>query len=98
MLRRLAKNGMEQIAGFLNSPEPPPAAAPEPTLMTLVSGRYESPEAAGIVRVSGAQDQPLNGPAPDSAADVPLPPTPPKPAKTRSAGAAVATDGRSSGR
>lgn len=99
VLRRMAKNGMEQIAGFLNSPEPPPpAAAPEPTLMTLVSGRYELPEAAGIVRVSGAQDQPLNGPAPVSAADVPLPPTPPKPAKTRSAGAAVATDGRSPGR
>ncbi len=63
VLRRMARNGMEQIAGFLNSPEPPPpAAAPEPTLMTLVSGRDDRrrpPESSGC---SAAQDQPLDAP------------------------------------
>ena len=48
---------MEQMAGFLNGTEPPPAAAPppEPSLVTLVSGRDDSPEAAGIFRLFGGR-------------------------------------------
>jgi hypothetical protein len=97
LVRRMARSGMEQMAGFLNSDDPPLAAAPtpEPSLATLVSGRDDSPEGAGIFRLLGGKDQPAQAAA--TAADVP-PPEPPKIApkskKTRSASAA-ATDGRS---
>jgi hypothetical protein len=87
VLRRMASNGMEQIASFLSSPASPPAAAPEPNLMTLVSARSDSPEDAGIYRLSSAPERP----AAEDATEVP--PAPPKTAKTRSA-AAVMTDGR----
>ena len=81
VLRRMAGNGMEQIAGFLRSPAPSLAAAPEPSLVTLVSRRDDSPEGAGILRE----------PAPAPTA----PPQGPRSAKTRSAAIAATTDGRS---
>ena len=107
VLRRMARNGMEQISGFLNSSEPPPAAAPEPNLFTLVSGRDDTPESAGIVRILGGQDQPT-GSAPEAPAAVPVPPQPPNAKKrpataaaargTQSAAVTRATDGRSADR
>ena len=98
VLRRMAKSGMERIATFLNSPEAsPPAAAPEPNFVTLVSGRDDTPEGAGIVR---ATDQPDGQPeaVPDA-----LPPHPqkgkkrPATAARQAATLARVTDGRSSG-
>lgn len=95
LVRRMAQNGMTQMAGFLNSSEPLPVPAPaaEPSLLTLVSGRDDSPEAAGIFRpttVSADQAQ--------ASADVPAPEPQklaPKNGKTRSAAAMASTDGRS---
>jgi hypothetical protein len=76
VLRRMAHDGMDRIAGFLNS-SAPPALAPEPSLVTLVSGRDDSPEGAGIFRVIRDQDQPVGQPAgdtaPEAAADKPKP-------------------------
>jgi hypothetical protein len=105
VLRRMAHDGMDRIAGFLNSAEPPPAA-PEPSLVTLVSGRDDSPEGAGIFRVFSSPDQPAG--APEAATDKPLPPKAAKSrAKTRSTAAAPkihaaalasSTDGLSPGR
>ena len=97
VLHRMARNGIEQIAGFLNAPERPPAAAPEPNLVTLVSRRDDSPEAAGIFRVSGAQDSTPDGQpeASTTAGAVEAPPPPrARAARTRSASVAPATDGR----
>jgi hypothetical protein len=91
VLQRMARSGMEQIASFLAEPGRPPAAAPQPGVMTLVSKRDDSPEAAGILRVSGV---PRATPDPSATADAVAPPAPAQPAKTRSASAAVATDGR----
>ena len=77
VVRRMARNGMDQIAAFLNSPEPAPAVAPEPALVTLASARDDSPEAAGIFRLFGGQD-PATGSAAEDTAEVPMPPEPPK--------------------
>jgi hypothetical protein len=93
VLRRMARNGIEQIASFLNTPAaaPEPAAVPEPALVTLAAARDDSPEAAGIFRAEQAATL-----APDAAAD-----TPPQPlqarktGKTRSVAVAATTDGRS---
>jgi len=93
VLHRMARNGMEQIATFLDSPGRPPAAAPEPNLVTLVSRRDDSPEAAGIFRVSGEQNRPPDTSAGGTAADTP---PPAKPARTRSASVGISTDGRAS--
>ena len=38
VLRRMARDGMDRIAGFLNSSAPPAALEPEPSLVTLVLG------------------------------------------------------------
>jgi hypothetical protein len=95
---------MTRIAGFLNSAEPP-AIAPEPSLVTLVSGRDDSPEGAGIFRVFGDRGQPIGQPdnaAPDAAADKPVQSPAPKAktrasaaaSKTRAAALAPSTDGR----
>jgi hypothetical protein len=100
VLRRMARNGMDQMSGFLNSSEPAPAAAPEPNFITLVSGRDDTPEGAGIVRLPSSQDQP----AAEAPADVPA--QPPKAKKqpataargTQSAAVIRATDGRSAAR
>jgi len=104
VLRRMARNGMDQMSGFLNSSEPPPAVAPEPNFITLVSGRDDTPEAAGIVRLPSSQDQPTA----EAPAEVAVPPQPSKTKKraaaaaaaqgTQSATEARATDGRSAGR
>lgn len=103
VLRRIARDGMDRIAGFLNSSEPPPAAAPEPSLVTLVLGRDDTPEGAGIFRVFSSPDQPAGNPAPEPATDASQPPRPAKAkpktgsqaglkaGKTRSAAAAPAT-------
>ena len=101
VLRRMARNGMEQFAGFLNSSEPVPSPiVPEPPLVTMVSARDDSPEAAGIFRVSGAEVQPAGSPAPE-AADVPAPPPAPKAKKrpaTTTAALTRSTDGRAPAR
>lgn len=94
LLRRMAQNGMAQMEGFLNSSDPLPAAVPaaEPSLLTLVSGRDDSPEAAGILRrLGGAAD-------PEPVAETPPPEPPkiaPKSGKTRSAAVSSSTDGSS---
>jgi hypothetical protein len=104
VLRRMAQSGMDQMSGFLNSSEPAPAAAPEPNFITLVSGRDDTPEGAGIVRLPGNQDQP----AAEAPADVTVPARPPRPKKqpataaaargTQSAAVIRTTDGRSADR
>lgn len=66
VLRRMARSGMDQISGFLNA-SAPPAIAPEPSLLTLVSRRDDSPEGAGIFRVSGAEDPPAGSSRPQPA-------------------------------
>lgn len=109
VLRRMARDGMDRIAGFLNSSAPPAALEPEPSFATLVLGRDDSPEGAGIFRVLGDRDQPVgSGADPKVTADKPLPPKAAKsrarggsaaaPAATRSASLAPSTDGRSSDR
>ena len=83
LLRRMAHEGMDRIAGFLNSPDTVPVTAsaePEPSLVTLVSGRDDTPEGAGIFRVFSNPDQPVSEPA-SNAADAPQKPLPPKAAK-----------------
>ena len=101
LLRRMARSGMDQFAGFLNSSEPTPSPlVPEPALVTMASARDDSPEAAGIFRVFGAADQPAGSPAPE-AADVPAPPPAPKAKKnatTATAALTRSTDGRAPAR
>lgn len=109
VLRGMASKGMSQIAAFLNSPQPLPAAEPAPTLPTLVSVRDDSPEAAGIFRLFGSESQPAAKPetaaepAPDPAAP-PQAKTKKRPARTAAGSAGQvaaltpATDGRSPGR
>ena len=106
VLRRMAQSGMDQMSGFLNSSEPAPAAAPEPNFITLVSGRDDTPEGAGIVRLPG--NQPAAGATPVAPANVAVPLQPPKANKrpataaaargTQSAAVARTTDGRSADR
>jgi hypothetical protein len=107
VLRRMARDGMDRIAGFLNNSSAPPAVLePEPSLATLVMGRDDSPEGAGIFRVFGDRDQPA-----DTSADAKVTADKPKaaksrakagsaaaPAATRSASLSPSTDGRSSDR
>jgi hypothetical protein len=92
VLRRMARNGMDQMSGFLNSSEPLPAVAPEPNFITLISGRDDTPEGAGIVRLVGSQNQPTASATPEAPADVAVPPQPRKAKKQ----AAAATAGRES--
>lgn len=77
VLRHMARDGMDRIAAFLNSSTP--TTVTEPSLATLVAGRDDTPEAAGIFRVFRVQEQPAADPTPAAAADQP----PPKPAKPR---------------
>ena len=106
VLRHMARDGMERIAGFLNSSAPPAVLEPEPSLATLVLGRDDSPEGAGIFRVFGDRDQPAgNGADAKAAADKPKAAksrakagSAAAPAATRSASLSPSTDGRSSGR
>jgi hypothetical protein len=105
VLRRMARSGMEQMSGFLNSSEPPPAVTPEPNLIALVSGRDDTPEGAGIVRLPGTQDQPAAGAAPQAPAEIATTPKAKKRPATAAAARGVqsaavirATDGRSADR
>jgi hypothetical protein len=106
VLRRMARDGMDRIAGFLNSSAPPAVLEPEPSLATLVLGRDDSPEGAGIFRVFGDRDQPAG-----NSTDAKVTADKPKaaksrakagsaaaPAATRSASLSPSTDGRFSGR
>jgi hypothetical protein len=77
VLRRMAHDGMDRIAGLLNS-SAPPALAPEPSLVTLVSGRDDSPEGAGIFRVIGDRDRPAGDTGSETATDQPPSPKPAK--------------------
>ena len=87
VLRRMARDGMDRIAGFLNSSAQPPAALePEPSLATLVLGRDDSPEGAGIFRVFGDRDQPADSSA-KATADKP------KAAKSRAKAGSAAAPG-----
>ena len=87
VLRRMARDGMDRIAGFLNSSAQPPAAIePEPSLATLVLGRDDSPEGAGIFRVFGDRDQPADSSA-KATADKP------KAAKSRAKAGSAAAPG-----
>jgi hypothetical protein len=108
VLRRMARSGMEQMAGFLNGTEQPPAAAPppEPSLVTLVSRRDDTPEGAGIFRLFGGSSEPAPAPIPAAASepDTPQPAELDKLAKSaksttsrnaRSAAVVSTTDGRS---
>jgi hypothetical protein len=101
VLRRMARSGMDQMAGFLNSSEPVPTVAPEPNFITLVSGRDDTPEGAGIVRLPGSQDQPAASATLEDPADGAVPARSPKAKKratTQSAAVARTTDGRSADR
>jgi|KBSMisStaDraftv2_1062788.scaffolds.fasta_scaffold118166_2 hypothetical protein len=73
VLRRMARDGMERIAGFLNASEPAPTAQPEPSFVTLVSGRDDSPEGAGIFRVFSSPDQPAADPTAPQTTETPKP-------------------------
>jgi len=57
VLRRMARNGMERVASFLNGTGGAAERAPEQGLPDLILARDDSPEAAGIVRVFGGQTQ-----------------------------------------
>jgi hypothetical protein len=86
----MAHAGMDRIAGFLNASEAPPPG-PEPSLVTLVSGRDDSPEGAGIFRVFSHPDQPAGEPAGsavEAPTDKPLRPKGKGSAKTASKAAA----------
>jgi len=101
VLRRIARNGMDQMSGFLNSSEPLPAVAPEPNFITLVSGRDDTPEGAGIIRLPGSQDQRAASATLQDPADGSVPAQSPKAKKratTQSAAVGRTTDGRSTDR
>ena len=93
VLRRMAREGMDRIAGFLNSPGPP-TLAPEPSLVTLVSGRDDSPEGAGIFRVIRDQDQPAGQPAGDTGSEA-MADKPPSPKAVKNNGKSRPKAGRS---
>jgi hypothetical protein len=74
VLRRIARNGMDQLAAFLTSPEVAPGTPDSEPRMVLAGTRDSSPEAAGIFRLF----QPNADPAPTETAQpaagpVPLP-------------------------
>lgn len=101
VLRRIARNGMDQMSGFLNSSEPLPAVAPEPNFITLVSGRDDTPEGAGIIRLPGSQDQRAASATLQDPADGAVAAQSPKAKKratTQSAAVGRTTDGRSTDR
>ena len=94
VLRRMSRTGMERIAAFLNTPGPPPAAEPELAPPTLVTGRDDSPEAAGIFRIFGGSAQPAEpaqNPVQAPEAEAPKPAPRPAPPRRRSAAAKPAT-------
>jgi hypothetical protein len=102
VLRRMARSGMDQMSSFLNSSEPAPATVPEPNLIALVSGRDDTPEGAGIVRLPSNQGQPMDAPV-DATVPAQRPKATRQPATaavrtTQSAAVIRTTDGRSADR
>jgi hypothetical protein len=94
VLRRMSRNGMERIAAFLNAPGAPPAAEPGPALPTLVAGRDDSPEAAGIFRIFGGsapQTEQAQNPVQVPEAEAPKAAPRPAPPRRRSTTAKPAT-------
>lgn len=76
MLARIARDSMDQLAGFLNAPAtmpgtptPAPAPAAEPS-GPLISSNDNSPEAAGIFRIPQANVDPVPAGRPEPAATV----------------------------
>jgi hypothetical protein len=94
VLRRIASDGMERVAAFLNTPASPavPSAEPELPAVTLAAMRDDSPEAAGIVRLLAPAETTGAAPASEDAAAGPLPRSRPKsgpPAKRPAVAAAL---------
>lgn len=96
MLRRIARTSMDQLAGFLISPDVAPgtpgAPAPADEPQIALGMDKSSPEAAGIFRIFHANADPVAGraeeaprPAVGNADDVPLPQRRPQPAAAVSA-------------
>jgi hypothetical protein len=78
MLRRIAHSSMDELAAFLTSPGVAPPPPSVKSIVTLVSDRYLSPEAAGIFRIFHPAADPVPGdadaaPAAAPGAGVPLP-------------------------
>lgn len=74
VVRRMASNGMDQLAAFLNNSGPsfaPAAPISEPSGITLASHRDDSPEAAGIFRLFGGAETTGAAPAPEASAATP---------------------------
>jgi hypothetical protein len=49
VLRHMARDGLERIAGLLSSSGPPPLGPPAPGFVTLASGGQETPETVAMV-------------------------------------------------
>jgi hypothetical protein len=78
MLKRIAHSSMDQLAGFLTSPEVAPntPAAAGPAQVALIGQRDTSPEAAGIFRIFKAHADPVPAETaqdPDAAEATPTP-------------------------
>ena len=60
VLRQIARNGMDRIATFLNSPDQPPAVAPppEPGIAVAAAQGHSAPAAAGSFRTAEARQTP----------------------------------------
>ena len=71
MLLRIARSSMDQLAGFLISPEVAARAAPAPTTVAA-AGEASSPEAAGIFRIFHAEADPAPGDLAATPASAPL--------------------------
>jgi hypothetical protein len=91
LLRRMAGNGMDRIAAFLNNSTEPPPPAPEAPGIMLVTARDDSPEGAGIFRLFGAGETTGAAPAAEPAPEPAPQPKRAKPAK-RPATTAAALD------
>lgn len=81
VLQRIARNGMDQLTAFLNSPEAAEQArmadvTPSEAAVVSLAGAHDSPEAAGIFRIFApagnlAAETASTPPEPDA---IPLPP------------------------
>jgi len=93
VLRSMARNGMDRIAIFLDATARSPAAVPAPNLVTLVSARDDTPEAAGIFRLFEPPTPPGDtAPPPDAAeAEATKPQPQPKAGRTRATAGTTGT-------
>jgi hypothetical protein len=87
VLRRMANDGMDRIAAFLNNGEPAAAPPPAPEMpgITLAAARDDSPEAAGIFRLFSSGETTGAAPTAEPEDPVPLPPKRAKPARREAA-------------